>query len=89
MKKITLAVLTIALSIGLIGFNRNDPTIRFLESLDDGQISELIMPFDDMSKKDWHYLPAKMWPRTGLKLGELNENQKIAFSQMLQSFLSE
>ena len=47
------------------------------------------MPFKDISRKDWHYLPAKMWPRSGLKLGDLNENQKTAFSQMLQSFLSE
>lgn len=46
------------------------------------------MPFDDMSKMDWHYLPGEMWPRAGLKLDELNDIQKIAFSQMLQSFLS-
>jgi len=85
MKKITLIALTIVLSIG---FNRNNPTIRFLESLESEQLSQLIMPFDDLSRKDWHYLPAKMWPKTGLKLGELNNDQKIAFSQMLQSFLS-
>lgn len=88
MKKIILLALTIALSIGFIGFNRNDPTISFLESLNDEQLSRLIMPFDDMSRNDWHYLPGKMWPRTGLKLGELNNNQKMTFSQMLQSFLS-
>jgi hypothetical protein len=56
--------------------------------LDGEQLSRLIMPFDDMSRKDWHYLPGKMWPRTGLQLGELNDNQKNTFSQMLQSFLS-
>ena len=88
MKKITLLALTIALSIGFISLNRNDPTISFLESLNDEQLSRLLRPFDDMSRKDWHYLPDKMWPRTGLKLGELNDNQKRAFSQMLQSFLS-
>jgi len=87
MKKITLIAITIVLSIGFIGFNRNNPTIKFLESLKSEQLSQLIMPFDDLSRKDWHYLPAKMWPRTGLKLGELNNDQKIAFSQMLQSFL--
>lgn len=88
MKKITLIVLIIALSIGFIGLNRNKPTIRFLESLDGEQLSRLLMPFDEMSRKDWHYLPGKMWPRTGLKLGELNDIQKMAFSRMLQSFLS-
>jgi hypothetical protein len=88
MKKIILVVLTIAFSIGFIGLHRNNPTTRFLESLDAGQLSQLIMPFDDMSRTDWHYLPGNMWPRTGLKLGELNDNQKMAFSQMLQSFLS-
>ncbi len=88
MKKIILLAVIIALSIGFIVIKRNDPTISFLESLDDEQLSRLMMPFDDMSRKDWHYLPAKMWPRTGLKLGELNNNQKMAFSRMLQSFLS-
>jgi hypothetical protein len=88
MKIITIIFLTIALSIGFVGFNRNNPTIKFLESLESEQLSQLIMPLDDISRKDWHYLPAKMWTRTGLKLGELNKNQKIAFSQMLQSFTS-
>jgi len=86
MKKTTLIALTIALSVGFNGIN--NPSIRFLESLDDEQLSQLIMPFDDMSRTDWHYLPGKMWPRTGLILGELNNDQKMAFSQMLQSFLS-
>ncbi len=89
MKKTILIALTLALSFGFIGLNRNNPTIKFLESLDGEQLSRLIMPFDDMSRKTWHYLPGKMWPRTGLKLGELNDNQKMAFLQMLQSFLSE
>jgi hypothetical protein len=88
MKKISLIALSISLSIGFIGLISNNPTIRFLESLDGEQLSRLIMPFDDMSRKDWHYLPGKMWPRTGLKLDELNDNQKVRFSQMLQSFLS-
>lgn len=91
MKKITLIVVTISLSIGLIGLigsDRTDPAIRFLESLDDEQRNRLVMPFDDMSKNAWHYLPGRMWPRAGLILDELNDNQKMEFSQMLQSFLS-
>lgn len=88
MKKIILFALTIALSMGFIGLNKIDPTISFLESLNDEQLSKLIMPFDDMSRNTWHYLPGKMWPRTGLKMDELKDNQKVEFSQMLQSFLS-
>jgi hypothetical protein len=88
MKKIILLALTIALSIGFIRLNRNDPTISFLKSLNDEQLSRLIMPFDDMSRNDWHYLPGMMWPRPGLKIDELNDKQKVEFSQMLQSFLS-
>jgi hypothetical protein len=88
MKKIILIALAIAISVGFIGYNRNTPTIRFLDSLDGTQVSRLLMPFDDMSKKDWHYLPGQMWPRSGLTLGELTSDQKIAFSHMLQSFLS-
>jgi hypothetical protein len=47
-----------------------------------------VMPFDDMSRSTWHYLPGKMWPRAGLMLDELNEHQKVKFSGMLRSFLS-
>ena len=91
MKKISLIAITISLSIGLIGLigsDRTNPAIRFLESLDDEQRNRLVMPFDDMSKNTWHYLPGRMWPRAGLTLDELNDNQKVEFSQMLQSFLS-
>ncbi|MBZ9626587.1 DUF3500 domain-containing protein [Psychroflexus sp. CAK1W] len=89
MKKITLLALAIALSFGLIGLNKNDPTISFLESLNNEQLSMLMMPLDDTSRNFWHYLPAKMLPRTGLIIDELNGSQKEKFSQMLQSFLSE
>lgn len=89
MEKIIFITITIIFSIGFTGFNRNDPAIRFLETLDDEQLSRLIMPFDDMSRIAWHYLPGKMWPRTGLKMDELNDAQKAEFSKMLQSFLSE
>jgi hypothetical protein len=91
MKKIPLIAVIISLSIcltGIIDSDRTDPAIRFLESLDNEQLSRLMMPFDDMSKNTWHYLPGRMWPRAGLLLDELNDHQKVKFSQMLQSFLS-
>jgi hypothetical protein len=88
MNKISLVALTIVLSLGLIVLNRTNPTILFLETLDDEQLNRLMMPFNDMSKNAWHFLPGEMWPRAGLKLDELNDNQKKAFSEMLQSFLS-
>jgi hypothetical protein len=88
MKKIILITLTVAISIGLISLNRTSPAVRFLESLNDAQLNKVLMPFDDRSRKDWHYLPAKTWSRSGLELGDLNDHQKKVFSQMLQSFLS-
>ncbi len=89
MKKITRFAFAMVLSFLFMGSSINKPTIRFLESLNEDQRSKLMKPMDDTSRNFWHFLPAKMLPRTGLRIDELNDGQKVEFSHMLQSFLSE
>ena len=88
MKKLIVTLSFIILTICFIGLNKANNTIKFLDTLDEKQLSQVLMPFDDASRKNWHYLPAASWPRSGLKIEGLDESQKTAFSNMLKSFLS-
>lgn len=67
----------------------DNPTIAFLDSLNEEQLSKTLLDFNDQSRETWHFLPSQMWPRKGVTLNQLNENQKILFFNMLRSFLSE
>jgi len=88
MKKLISLLSFVIIAVCLISLNKTNETTKFLDTLDENQLSQVLMPFDDASRKKWHYLPAASWPRKGLKIGELNDIQKKAFSNMLKSFLS-
>ncbi len=86
---------TISIGICFVGFllssflgNINAPVIQFLDSLNDDQLKLVSHSFDDNHRTTWHYLPAKSWPREGISLKQLNDNQKEIFSNMLKTFLS-
>ena len=66
-----------------------EPAIKFLNALTQEQKNKAQMPFDDAAKLDWHYFPASMYPRAGISISELNENQKQILFQLLQASLSE
>ena len=70
-------------------FMSEDPTTAFLDSLNDKQLSETLLEFDDQSRETWHFLPSQMWPRKGITLNQLTEDQKVLFFNMLKHFLSE
>lgn len=60
----------------------------FVHSLNEQQKARAVFPFDEMNRYDWHYVPASMLGRTGLAVKDLDSTQKIAFYDLLQSFLS-
>jgi hypothetical protein len=68
--------------------NINTPVILFLDSLNEKQLQTISHSFDDSQRTTWHFLPAKSWPREGISLKKLDNNQKELFSKMLQTFLS-
>lgn len=88
MKKLILIISFLTILVCLISLKSTNETTKFLDTLDEEKLNQVLMPFDDLSRKNWHYLPAASWPRKGLKIGELNDTQKAAFSSMLKSFLS-
>lgn len=63
--------------------------IAFVNSLNDQQKAKAFFPFEDTNRYDWHYVPASSVARTGIAIKDLNSLQKIAFYELLKSFLSE
>lgn len=87
--KYILSVLTL-LIISVIPFHISDgPAVEFLDSLDEEQLEKAQKPFDDLTRHTWHFLPAAMWPRPGIPLQELDDNQTELLFDVLQEFLSE
>jgi hypothetical protein len=92
MKKTTGTTLLISIiTILVISFkvSDNSPVIDFLDSLDSHQLEKVSLSFDDLSRNSWHFLPGQMWPRSGIQLKELEEEQKEKLTLMLMKFLSE
>ncbi len=60
-----------------------------INSLDSMQKSKAVFPFDNMSRFEWHYVPAYSVPRTGVAVRDLNSNQKQHIYQLLKTYLSD
>lgn len=90
MKNILKLVLLISASI-FLSFNlfNEEPAVKFLNSLNQDQRSQAQLPFDNLSKSTWHFIPSSMWPRKGIELTELDNHQKKLVHLLLQSSLSE
>src|ERR1051326_6470484 len=62
-------------------------TKSFLAALRPELRREAGLSFDDPKRKDWSNLPHYIHPRKGLRLGELNAQERAAAHQLLQGFL--
>ena len=62
--------------------------IAFVKSLSEAQKVTALFPLTEMSRYDWHYLPATMYPRTGIAVKDLDADQKLLFYDLLRHFLS-
>lgn len=67
----------------------DEPAVEFLDSLNEEQLEKTQKSFNDLTRHTWHFLPAAMWPRPGIPLHELKEDQKELLFDVLQDFLSE
>lgn len=87
-------LLLLLLPVSLIAqTNKDDKTgsgkaIAFVSSLNQQQKAKAVFAFDDMNRYAWHYVPASMMARTGLAIKDIDSMQKIAFYELLKSFLS-
>lgn len=89
-KKQTLGIiLVLSIFVTAFKYTSKSPVQNFLKSLDKEQIEKVQMPFNDLSRQVWHFLPGKMWPRAGIKINELNKKQKERAFTLLKDHLSE
>ncbi len=61
----------------------------FINSLDTSQRKKCVFEFDQMSRYEWHFLPATMVSRQGIPIRELDSLQKQSFYLLLKSYLSD
>lgn len=66
-----------------------EPIRVFIDSLSEDQKSMVLFDANHERRTDWHYLPAASYERPGIKLADLNDNQKDKVFNVLRSVLSE
>ena len=66
----------------------SDNALAFVNSLHDVQKKKAVFPFDEMTRYEWHYLPASMVARYGIGVKDLDSTQKENLYTLLQTFLS-
>jgi hypothetical protein len=79
----------------LVGMKVGDPPAAqmqgfadaFLESLDEGQKSTAMVPFDSPKRVEWHFIPMKS--RKGLMIRDMNAAQRTAALRLVRAALSE
>jgi hypothetical protein len=62
--------------------------IAFVNSLNEQQKAKAVFAFDDMNRYGWHYVPGSMMARTGIAIKDIDSIQKMAFYELLKTFLS-
>ena len=82
-------ILLLSALIAAFTYTRNSPVTDFLQSLDEKQLNKAKMPFNHLSREVWHFLPGEMWPRKGILLKDLNQQQKELAFILLHEHLSE
>ena len=60
-----------------------------INSLDSSQKVKSVFAFDEMSRYEWHYLPATMVARRGIAIRELDSIQKQNIYALLKIYLSD
>lgn len=63
-------------------------TTLFFESLNAAQQAQILYTFEDTLRTKWTNLPVGLMPRPGLAFGELSDESKIAFHQVLTTLFS-
>lgn len=90
MKKYLIIAIVLLTSV-LFAFQliKNDPAIKFLNSLNEEQREITQLPINDQSRYYWHFFPGTMVERAGIQLHELNTKQKELAFELLKVSLSE
>ncbi len=90
MMRRTLFLCSVMLISNCYAANTNQTVVvSFLNSLSQEQRAEAQKPFNDSSRREWHFFPASMWPRAGIGLSELTPAQQEMLFEVLKVHVSE
>lgn len=91
MKQFYLFLFAVLLSFGWTQHkpSENNPAAVFIKSLTQEQTEKCVYAFTNNIREIWSFLPGAMMPRPGLKLSDLNQNQRELLFNLLQTSLSE
>ena len=73
-------------SVSPIGARLNQYADLLLETLDERQTAELMMPFDSPKRPGWHFVPKD--DRKGVPLAEMNDASRAATLRLVRGMLS-
>jgi len=63
--------------------------VNFLNALNSSQKTKCQFPFDQLTRYNWHYVPADQSPRQGIAIKDLDSLQKRKAYTLLKNFLSD
>jgi hypothetical protein len=65
-----------------------DAASAWLESLSSELREQATFPLDDIERKAWSNLPASMFKREGVRMGQMSESQRVLAHRLVRSALS-
>jgi hypothetical protein len=71
------------------GETLSEAAIKLLATLTGEQRSKAVVAFDDKTRTDWHFIPKADGAREGVKVGDMNDEQRKAAHVLLKAALSE
>ena len=92
---ILLLALTVVSIVGtMVAAERSASTMTsaaeaFLESLTPDQHAQATFTMASDEREKWHFIPTEMFPRNGLTLGEMNDEQRARAHDLLSAGLSQ
>ena len=90
-----LLVLTVVSIVGtMVAAERSASTMAsaaeaFLESLTPDQRAQATFTMESDEREKWHFIPTEMFPRNGLTLGEMSDEQRARAHDLLSAGLSQ
>jgi hypothetical protein len=73
---------------GKMELSRSAPAVSFIQSLSKAQQYYTALPFSELNRFSWHYVPTYMYPRDGIAVKDLDADQAKKLDELLQSYLS-
>ncbi|MDA1093593.1 MAG: DUF3500 domain-containing protein [Acidobacteria bacterium] len=91
---LALCIVTLSVVTGMVGAERAASSMataanRLLESLTPDQRAQATFAFDTAERTNWHFIPTEMFPRNGLTLKAMTDEQRARAHDLLSAGLSQ